>query len=251
MVAKGRVAIIEGDEWSATLLAKFLRDGGFEVDVAGEARAGFDLVRTTQPDCILCAVELPDIDGFWVARRVRAEPPPVSAIPFVFLPEAEDGQSRVQGLKVGGDIFISKPFRAEEVAAQVTALVEMARRLRAESSAPASSHGPLVFQGDLAEFSVSTALTVLELERRTGKLTVTSQSGSAAVVHIIEGAFAKVELDGKKQGSSELLREVLRWKRGTFRFRSGNVIAPVGTRKRMSELLLEAVRLEDESKTNR
>ena len=71
-VAAGRVAIIESDEWSATLLAKFLRDGGYQVDVASEARAGFDRIRALQPDCILCAVNLPDIDGFGVCEILHS-----------------------------------------------------------------------------------------------------------------------------------------------------------------------------------
>jgi two-component system OmpR family response regulator len=253
-VAKGWVAIIESDEWAATLLAKFLRDGGFQVEIAGEARAGFDRIRAIQPDCVLCAVNLPDIDGFWVARRVRAEPLPISATPFVFLTEADDTQSRIQGLNVGADLLISKPFRAEELVAQVAALIEMARRLRGgvDSSSPVSS-GPVAFQGELAELSVSTVLTVLELERRTGKLTVKSQAGTSAAIYVIDGALAKVELDDtKKPGRiTELLREVLRWKRGTFRFRTTKVVAPMGARQGMSEVLLEAMRLEDESRPKR
>ncbi|HEY5373624.1 MAG TPA: response regulator, partial [Polyangiaceae bacterium] len=75
-MAKGRILIIEQDEWESTLLAKFLGEAGYEVHVAAEARAGFEKVRELQPDCILCDVNLPDIDGFWVARRVRTEPSP-------------------------------------------------------------------------------------------------------------------------------------------------------------------------------
>ena len=77
--------IIEQDEWESTLLAKFLGEAGYEVDVASEARAGFDMVRALQPDCILCDVSLHDIDGFWVARRVRTEPSLVATAPFLFL----------------------------------------------------------------------------------------------------------------------------------------------------------------------
>src|SRR5262249_11537824 len=73
-VSKGRVLIIEADEWLAVLLRKFLVDAGFEVEVANAARQGFDKARELTPDCILCDVNLPDIDGFWVARRVRTEP---------------------------------------------------------------------------------------------------------------------------------------------------------------------------------
>lgn len=249
-MAKGRVVIIESDEWTATLLAKFLRDGGYQVDLAEEARAGFDKVRAVRPDCILCAVNLPDIDGFWVARRVRAEGPPVSVTPFLFVTDAEDAPSRLQGLNVGADFFLNKPFRAEEAVAQVSAVIEMARRFTATagrdpSVPPASSPEPMAFQGSVAEVSVPTVLTVLELERRTGRLKVKAQNGSTAIIQVADGAFASLVLDGRSQKSSELLREVLKWKQGTFHFHNGPV-EPVRVRKSMSELLLEAMRLDDE-----
>jgi len=121
-VARGRVLIIEQEEWEAALLTRFLSEAGYEVHVAGEARAGFDKVRELQPDCILCNVNLPDIDGFWVARRVRTEPTRVATTPFLFLTEADDAESRLQGLNVGADLYLTKPFRNDEVVAQVGAV---------------------------------------------------------------------------------------------------------------------------------
>jgi len=112
------------------LLGKFLGDAGFQVDFATGAKEGFDKVRALTPDCILCDVTLPDIDGFWVARRVRTEPTAVATTPFLFLTDAEDAESRLQGLHVGADVYITKPFRNEEVVAQVTALIEMVNRLK-------------------------------------------------------------------------------------------------------------------------
>jgi two-component system OmpR family response regulator len=129
-VAKGRILIIGADEWESTLLAKSLAEAGYQVVVAGEARAGFDKVRELQPDCILCDVNLPDIDGFWVARRVRTEPTLVATAPFLFLTDAADVESRLQGLNVGADLYLTRPLRNEEVVAQVGALIDMANRLR-------------------------------------------------------------------------------------------------------------------------
>ena len=145
-MAKGRILIIEQDEWESTLLAKFLSEAGYEVYVANEARAGFDKVRELQPDCILCDVKLPDIDGFWVARRVRTEPSRVASAPFLFLTDAGDVESRLQGLTVGADIYLTRPFRDDEVVAQVGALIDMANRLRKQrdsvtSEAPISTVG--------------------------------------------------------------------------------------------------------------
>jgi two-component system OmpR family response regulator len=252
-VAKGRILIIEQDEWESTLLAKFLGEAGYEVHVANEARAGFDKVRELQPDCILCDVNLPDIDGFWVARRVRTEPTLVATAPFLFLTDAEDTESRLQGLNVGADIYLTRPFRDEEVVAQVGALIDMANRLRKQresfsSDGPISTAAGAAFQGDIAQMSVATVLTLLDLERRTGHLKVRSDTGKVGVLELNEGALAGATLDTKAHEPTALLREILRWKKGSFSFRGAVVAAPTGTRQTIGGLLIEAMRQEDESR---
>lgn len=254
-MARGRVLIIEQEEWEATLLSRFLSEAGYEVHVAGEARSGFDKVRELQPDCILCSVNLPDIDGFWVARRVRTEPSRVATTPFLFLTEADDAESRLQGLNVGADLYLTKPFRNEEVVAQVGALIDMANRLRKQreafsSDGPASSVAGAAFTGDVAQMSVATVLTLLELERRSGRLKVRGEGGRVALLELIDGKFASGTLDDKPWNSTELLREVLRWKKGSFSFRGsqGGSASDSGEQQKIGGLLLEAMRLEDESR---
>jgi len=246
--------IIEHEEWEAALLTKFLSEAGFEVHVAGEARAGFDKIRELTPDCILCDVNLPDIDGFWVARRVRTEPTRVATTPFLFLTEADDSESRLQGLNVGADLYLTKPFRNDEVVAQVSALIDMANRLRQQrdsfsSDGPVSSRVGAAFTGDVAQMSIATVLTLLELERRSGRLKVRGEGEHVAVLELTEGKFASGMLDDKPWNSTELLREVLRWKKGSFTFRGNQgVVTDPGEQQKIGGLLLEAMRLEDESR---
>ena len=250
-MAKGRILIIEQDEWESTLLAKFLGEAGYEVHVATEARAGFEQVRALQPDCILCDVNLPDIDGFWVARRVRTEPSPVATAPFLFLTNAEDTESRLQGLNVGADIYLTRPFHDEEVVAQVGALIDMANRLRKQresfsSEGPISSTGAAI-SGDIAQMSVATVLTLLELERRSGLLKVRSEAG-VALLELNEGCLASATLNDKPEEPTSVLRETLRWKKGSFNFRSMEVLTKAASRQTIGGLLIEAMRLEDEAR---
>ncbi len=244
--------IIEQDEWESTLLSKFLGEAGYEVHIASEARAGFDMVRTLQPDCILCDVSLPDIDGFWVARRVRTEPSPVATAPFLFLTNAEDTESRLQGLNVGADIYLTRPFHDEEVVAQVGALIDMANRLSKQresftSEGPISSPGA-AFTGDIAQMSVATVLTLLELERRNGHLKVRSDTGQIAVLELQHGTLAGATLDDQPAEPTPVLRETLRWKKGSFTFRGAEASTQGGPRQTIGGLLIEAMRLEDEAR---
>jgi two-component system OmpR family response regulator len=248
------VLIIEGDEWLAALLGKSLGDAGYEVHYASGAKHGFDRVRELAPDCILCDVNLPDIDGFWVARRVRTEPTAVATTPFLFLTEEDDTESRLHGLHVGADLYLSKPLRNEEVVAQVGALIEMANRLKKQregfsSEGPASSRRS-AFQGDIAHLSISTILTLLELERRTGVLKVKAEDGQRAELELADGTFVAVTLDGAPGDPTELLRALLRWKRGSFSFKPDAQKpspSPKIQRQSLGGLLLKAMQLEDEA----
>jgi two-component system OmpR family response regulator len=252
-VSKGRVLIIEGDEWQAVVLAKYLGDAGFEVEVAASAKQGFDRIRALEPDCIVCDVSLPDIDGFWVARRVRTEPTAVATTPFLFLTEADDTEARLQGLHVGADVYVSKPLRSEEVVAQVGALIDMAERLRKQresfsSDSPASWRGS-AFRGDVAQVSLSTIFTLLELERRSGQLKVKRDDGQRSLIEIFEGKLVSVTVAGKKGDATEQLRELLRWKQGSFAFQPDDGAPPAqGNRQSLGGVLLEAMRREDEAK---
>ncbi|MBN2193916.1 MAG: response regulator [Polyangiaceae bacterium] len=254
-MSAGRVLIIVDDEWMATLLVRFLEQAGYLVENTREARQGFDRARRAIPDCVICDVQLPDIDGFWVVRRIRTEQGPVSQVPLALLAQADDVPSRLQGLRIGADVIITKPFRDEEVVAQVGALIAMVNRLRRKRDSvldhPPSSRigGAAVFHGDLAEFSVATALALLEMERRTGVLKVKDNDGRREIVYeVLDGALARVLDNGKRADPIDIIRETMRWQGGRFAFESTEVAAAI-LRQGIGVLLLEAMRREDE--TNR
>src|SRR4051812_15924091 len=108
-MAKGRVLVIEDDEWVSRLLASCLEEHDFEVTIASAAKSGFAQACALEPDCIVCDVTLPDEDGYWVARRVRTEPSSVATTPFLFLTAMDDEQSRLEGFHVGADVYMTKP----------------------------------------------------------------------------------------------------------------------------------------------
>jgi DNA-binding response OmpR family regulator len=248
VVAAGRVLIIESDEWVSTLLKNSLSQAGHEVHVAVEAREGLERARELAPDCILCDVVLPDIDGFWVARRLRAEAPDVASAPFLFLTDIDDPDARLQCLLVGADIFISKPIRHEEVVAQVGALIGMVQRLRKQESSavPSRPEAAAALSGDISMLSVPTMLSMLEMERRTGTLEIKGESRTA-VFELVEGHIAGVRLGDKPRESVEALREVLKWTRGAFGFSPEEVEGGGRKLHSIGALLLEAMRREDES----
>jgi CheY-like chemotaxis protein len=246
-VIRGRILLIDGDEWLGRLLARVLQEKEFATDFCEDARSGFQKACDTIPDCIVCSIVLPDIDGFWVARRIRTEAGPIAKTPLLLVGDIADKDARVQGLQVGADVLLERPVTNEEIVAQIEALVAMARRFRGDvaedQSAPSLA---AAFRGDLSNFPLASVLMMLEMERRTGSLEVVSGSGKRAMLVLSTGLFASTELGGEARPPLEVLRDVLAWRTGRFAFRPRDVGSLPPPRGSIGALVLEAMRLEDE-----
>jgi two-component system OmpR family response regulator len=117
-------ALVVDDEPSLTdLVSTVLKYEGFEVRTA---RAGGEAVRVCrdfQPDVVVLDVMLPDLDGFAVLEKLRAEG---TDAPVIFLTARDGTEDRVRGLTLGGDDYLTKPFSLEELVARVRALLRRA-----------------------------------------------------------------------------------------------------------------------------
>lgn len=229
------------------MLARSLEALGFSVEIFAEARAAFQRACELVPDCIVAATELPDIDGFWLARRIRTESASVAKTPILFVGPEDDAEARGQALSVGGDVFVRRPVSNDDLAASAAALVAMSRRLRGTlSEAPASAGAMAAIRGDLSLFPLASILMMFEMERRSGTIDVVSSSGKRAMLLLVEGLFSNTEIGGLPKPALDVLREVLSWRAGRFSFsprEAGHLPAP---RASVGALVLEAMRLEDE-----
>ncbi len=244
-----RVLLIDGNEWMSSLLARVLEEKGYVVDVCLEARAGFHKACETTPDCIVCNPELPDIDGAWVARRIRTEGGRISKVPFLFVGEVIDKSVRTQALGVGVDVFLARPPASnDEIVAQVDALIAMSHRLGGGGVEEGAVSTSSAIRGDLSAFPLASMLMMFEMERRSGTVQVVAQSGKCAVLTISDGFFASTEVGGAQRPAIEVLREVLSWRAGRFAFQPRESGSLPGPHASVGALVLEAMRLEDEEK---
>ncbi|MHB8293393.1 MAG: response regulator transcription factor [Acidimicrobiales bacterium] len=130
-LGRGRRALVVEDEWHISeMLATTLRFAGFETAVAFNGSDALDAVRRDQPDLVLLDVLLPDLDGFEVCRRLRAEG---NEVPVLFLTARDSLADRLAGLSLGGDDYIAKPFAVSEVIARAGAVL---RRSAAKAAGP-------------------------------------------------------------------------------------------------------------------
>ena len=112
-----RVLVVEDDVALARALAINLTARGYEVEVAGNGRAGLDLAARARPDVIVLDLGLPDLDGLDVLAGVRGWSP----VPVVVLSARSTSDEKVAALDAGADDYVTKPFGVQEFMARVRA----------------------------------------------------------------------------------------------------------------------------------
>jgi DNA-binding response OmpR family regulator len=114
-----KVLIVDDDQENLQLVADMLKSE-FQPLMAPTGREGIVAAVREQPDLILLDVNMPEMDGFEVCRRLR-EQPGTRQIPIVMLTTASSLDSRVKGLDLGADDYITKPFQVRELVARIHA----------------------------------------------------------------------------------------------------------------------------------
>ena len=126
-----RLLVVDDEPNIRDLLASSLRYTGDEVFTATDGSEAIKQAESTDPDLIVLDVMLPDVDGFTVTRRLRENG---FTTPILFLTAKDDMSDKVQGLTVGGDDYVTKPFGLEEVVARINAILRRTRGLAGEDA---------------------------------------------------------------------------------------------------------------------
>lgn len=130
-----RFLIAEDDATLADAVSQALRQQAFTVDTASSGTLALHALRQEHFDLVILDIGLPGLDGFEVLRRTRAGG---SRIPVLVLTARDAVEDRVQGLDLGADDYMVKPFALTELVARVRALLR-----RGASAATRVVHGPL------------------------------------------------------------------------------------------------------------
>jgi two-component system OmpR family response regulator len=125
MTTTQRLLLVEDEPTLRELLSASLRLAGFHVVPVETGAQALDAVRERHPDLIVLDVMLPDIDGFEVARRLRERPtvPGHAHPPILFLTARDAAEDRINGLRAGGDDYVTKPFNLEELVLRIQAVL--------------------------------------------------------------------------------------------------------------------------------
>jgi DNA-binding response OmpR family regulator len=122
-----RLLLIEDDHDIAEMLLMYFRAHRYDILHADTGRSGIEMARTKFPAVILLDVMLPDMDGFSVCEEIR-QTSITRYIPIIFLTQKDTRASKVRGLELGADDYITKPFDVDELRLRIQGSIARASR---------------------------------------------------------------------------------------------------------------------------
>ena len=114
-----RILIIDDDVRLATMVADYLSEAGFAVERSLTGTAGITVAERGGIDAVILDLMLPDLDGFEVCRRLRAQ----SDVPILMLTARGEDTDRIVGLEIGADDYLAKPFNPRVLLARIRAVL--------------------------------------------------------------------------------------------------------------------------------
>lgn len=167
-MAGERVLVVEDEPLIAQMLADKLSDLYVEVIRASNGVEALELAWEWDPDLVLLDVMMPKMDGFEVAKILKTNPK-TAHIPIVFVTAKSEVEDRVKGLELGAEDYITKPFNFQELLLRVKVILS---RLEASQAQRVSTQVRGI-AGKLRDLSLANLLQFLEMDQKTGILTIT------------------------------------------------------------------------------
>lgn len=146
MIRRRKIILVDDDRKNSQLLMRFIASEGYDVEYAADGRAGLELYREAHPDLILLDVNMPVMDGFELARIIRAMD---KRVIIFFLTDRADKVDRLHGFSLKGNDYIPKPFYPEELIAKIN---ERFDSLTADSDAEYKL-GDIIFRPGVASIT--------------------------------------------------------------------------------------------------
>jgi DNA-binding response OmpR family regulator len=240
-VTKQNLLVVDADPRSLRVLEVSLRNAGYNVAGCPSVGKAFEILHANKPDLILSDTTFSDMNGFAFVEQLRQNVE-WSEIPFMFLSSDGSIESKIRGLELGVEDYLTKPIYIREVIARVG--IELARQARA-GLAHRSSDSRTRFSGSLSEMSVVDLLQTIDVSRKSGVLTLVSADEQEGMISFDSGAVINATVE-ELVGEDAVYRQLL-WREGTFDLEFRRVSLSERTVHRTTQaLLMEGMRRLDE-----
>jgi DNA-binding response OmpR family regulator len=159
-MANELILLVDDEPHIIELASLYLTQDGFQVISAGDGLDALRRVERDQPALIVLDLMLPELDGWEVCKRIRAD----SDLPILMLTARDDDIDKIVGLELGADDYLTKPFNPRELVARVRAILRRTGPRRARESDDALQLGNLVI--DPARHEVRVAGRLIDLRAK-------------------------------------------------------------------------------------
>jgi len=240
-VTKQNLLVVDADPRSLRVLEVSLRNAGYNVAGCPSVGKAFEILHTNKPDLILSDTAFNDMNGFAFVEQLRQNSE-WSEIPFIFLSSDGSIESKIRGLELGVQDYLTKPIYIREVIARVG--IELARQARAGLTHK-NGDSRTRFSGSLSEMSVVDLLQTIDVSRKSGVLTLISADLQEGMISFDSGAVINATVE-ELVGEDAVYRQLL-WREGTFDLEFRRVSLSERTVHRTTQaLLMEGMRRLDD-----
>src|SRR4051812_5078563 len=161
-MATGDVFIVDDNPHNLALLSKILGSAGYRVRAANRGRRALEMIQALPPDLVMLDVMMPEMDGYEVCQRLKADPA-TREIPVMFISALSEAMDKLRGFAEGAVDYVTKPFDAAEVLARVDTQLRLYRLQRDKNRflgmAAHDLRSPLTVLVGYSEFLAQTPLT--------------------------------------------------------------------------------------------
>ena len=145
------VLVVEDEQSIASFVSLYLKNAGYGVRAVGTGAGALNAVAAEMPSLIVLDLNLPDMDGIEICRRIRKS----SDVPIIMLTARDEDVDKIIGLEVGADDYLTKPFNPRELVARVKSILRRAVPDRRESESKQIKHGDLEIDAGRREARVA------------------------------------------------------------------------------------------------
>jgi len=249
MAEAPQILVVDDDAGVRRLLERFLSSRGYAVTTASDGEDALAQLHRRRADLVITDVMMPKMDGWQLAQHLRADADFVFT-PIIYLTALSSPQDRIHGLRIGADDYLSKPFEPEELELRIRRLLtrrdEVERELR-QHYRILDLVDDRAISGELAEIGLPSALTLLEMERKTGLLVVYHRDPSACLrIYIKRGRALAATLDDGALRNEGAIFRAFTWRSGRFEFAPLDLEITPEISLSITGLIMEGARVIDE-----
>jgi CheY-like chemotaxis protein len=236
--------LVDADPRSVRVLEVSLRKAGYNLTTCGDGATALVTIELSTPDLILTDTRLPVLDGFQLVEKIKQNPD-WSSIPIMFLSSDASVESKVRGLQLGVEDYLTKPIYIKEIIARIKLALQRSERDLVTSRR--SSVARTRFTGSLSDMGLVDLLQTIDLSRKSGVLSLTQvRDGEERKGTILfrDGQVIDAEV-GPLHGERAVYRLLL-WNEGDFEVEFRPVQAEQRIQTPTQGLLMEGMRRVDE-----